>query len=184
MTTNWNPDVHESRIFEWKSWSHRAIHTDTLGTTSNLTNTDGRQIFEVADPNDSSYCRLGCSTCFLDSDPILAACRRENFIRTTMATTIRISIVHLCRNCYVMLNRRRSYRNTPCDSTQASRLDDARFRMRIWLLDGGKLFRTRTVRRFPEGPERWNHETMQRFAVKVANPDFNSRRSVEEARCV
>ena len=54
ITTNWNPDVHESRIFEWKPWSHRAIHTDTLGTTSNLTNTDGRQIFEVADPNDSS----------------------------------------------------------------------------------------------------------------------------------
>ena len=32
-----------------------------------------------------------------------------------------------------MLNRRRSYRNTPHDSTQASGLDDARFRMRIWL---------------------------------------------------
>ena len=32
-----------------------------------------------------------------------------------------------------MLNRRRSYRNTPYDSTQASGLEDARFRMRIWL---------------------------------------------------
>ena len=32
-----------------------------------------------------------------------------------------------------MLNRRRSYRNTSYDSTQASGLDDARFRMRIWL---------------------------------------------------
>ena len=38
------------------------------------------------------------------------------------------------------------------------------------VVDGNKLFRTRTVRRFPEGPERWNHETMQRFAVNVANP--------------
>ena len=32
-----------------------------------------------------------------------------------------------------MLNRRRSYRNTPYDSTQASGLDDVRFRTRIWL---------------------------------------------------
>ena len=38
------------------------------------------------------------------------------------------------------------------------------------VVDGSKLFRTRTVRRFPEGPERWNHETMLRFAVNVANP--------------
>ena len=38
------------------------------------------------------------------------------------------------------------------------------------VVDGSKLFRTRTVRRFPEGSERWNHETMQRFAVNVANP--------------
>ena len=37
-------------------------------------------------------------------------------------------------------------------------------------MDGNKLFRTRTVRRFPEGSERWNHETMQRFAVNVTNP--------------
>ena len=59
ITTNWNPDVHESSILEWKPWSDRAMHTDTLGTTSNLTNTDGRQIFEVANHNDSSDCRLG-----------------------------------------------------------------------------------------------------------------------------
>ena len=38
------------------------------------------------------------------------------------------------------------------------------------VVDGSKLFRTRTVRRFPEGSERWNHETMQRFAVNVTNP--------------
>ena len=48
------------------------------------------------------------------------------------------------------------------------------------IVDGSKLFRTRTVRRFPEGPERWNNETMQRFAVNVANPtsipDVPSRR--------
>ena len=48
------------------------------------------------------------------------------------------------------------------------------------VVDGSKLFRTRTVRRFPEGPERWNHEKMQRFAVNVANPtpipDIPSRR--------
>ena len=48
------------------------------------------------------------------------------------------------------------------------------------VVDGSKLFRTRTVRRFPEGSERWNHETMQRFAVNVANPtsipDVPSRR--------
>ena len=48
------------------------------------------------------------------------------------------------------------------------------------VVDGNNLFRTRTVRRFPEGPERWNHETMQRFAVNVANPtsipDVPSRR--------
>ena len=101
ITTNWNSDVHESSIFKWKPWSHRAIHTNTLGTTSNFTNTDGRQIFEVADYNDSPDCRLGHPTCFLDSDTILTTCRRENFIRTTMATTIRISIVHLWRNGYV-----------------------------------------------------------------------------------
>ena len=105
----------------------------TLGTTSNLTNTDGRQIFEVADPNNSSDCRLGHSTCFLDSDTILATCRRENFIRTTMATTLRISIVHLWRNGYVCRTDEGLTRNTPYDSTQASGLDDARFRMRIWL---------------------------------------------------
>ena len=29
------------------------------------------------------------------------------------------------------------------------------------VVDGSKLSRTRTVRRFPEGSERWNHETMQ-----------------------
>ena len=46
----------------------------SVGTTSNLTNTDARQIFEVADSNDSSDCRLGHSTCFLDSDTILATC--------------------------------------------------------------------------------------------------------------
>ena len=34
ITTNWNPDIHESSILEWKSWSDRAMHTDTLGTTS------------------------------------------------------------------------------------------------------------------------------------------------------
>ena len=48
------------------------------------------------------------------------------------------------------------------------------------VVDGFKLFRTRIVRRFPEGSERWNHETMQRFAVNVANPtsipDVPSRR--------
>ena len=55
-------------------WSDRAMHTDTLGTASNLTNTGGRQIFEVANHNDSSDCRLGHSTCFLDSDTILATC--------------------------------------------------------------------------------------------------------------
>ena len=47
-------------------------------------------------------------------------------------------------------------------------------------MDGSKLFRTRTVRRFPEGSEGWNHETMQRFAVNVAYPtsipDVPSRR--------
>ena len=47
-------------------------------------------------------------------------------------------------------------------------------------VDGSKLFRTRTVRRFPEGSERWNHETMQRFAVNVVKstsiPDIPSRR--------
>ena len=32
-----------------------------------------------------------------------------------------------------MPNRRRSYRNTPYDSTQASGLEDVRFRTRIWL---------------------------------------------------
>ena len=74
ITTNWNPDIHESSILEWKSWSDRAMHTDTLGTASNLANTDGRQIFEVANHNDSSDCRLGHSTCFLDSDTILATC--------------------------------------------------------------------------------------------------------------
>ena len=52
-------------------------------------------------------------------------------------------------------------------------------------MDGGKLIRTRTVRRFPEGPERWNQETMQRFAVNVANPTSipdvpSSRRDVSE----
>ena len=66
-----------------------------------------------------------------------------------------------------------------------------RFNLGIWVgrctisnahlvVDGNKLFRTRTVRRFPEGSERWNHETMQRFAVNVANPtsipDVPSRR--------
>ena len=74
ITTNWNPDIHESSILEWKSWSDRAMHTDTLGTASNLANTDERQIFEVANHNDSSDCRLGHSTCFLDSDTILATC--------------------------------------------------------------------------------------------------------------
>ena len=48
------------------------------------------------------------------------------------------------------------------------------------IVDGSKLFRTRTVRRFQEGSERWNHETMLRFAVNVANPtsipDVPSRR--------
>ena len=48
------------------------------------------------------------------------------------------------------------------------------------VVDGDKLFRTRTVRRFPEGSERWNHETMQRFAVNVTNttsiPDAPSKR--------
>ena len=92
------PTFTRSSIFKWKPWSHRAIHTNTLGTTSNFTNTDGRQIFEVADYNDSPDCRLGHPTSFLDSDTILTTCRRENFIRTTMATTIRISIVHLLRN--------------------------------------------------------------------------------------
>ena len=47
-------------------------------------------------------------------------------------------------------------------------------------MDGSKLFRTRTVRRGPEESERWIHETMQRFAVNVANPtsipDVPSRR--------
>ena len=38
------------------------------------------------------------------------------------------------------LNRRRSYRNTPYDSTQASGLDDARFRMRIWLWMAASCF--------------------------------------------
>ena len=74
ITTNWNPDLHESSILEWKSWSDRAMHTDTLGSASNLANTDGRQIFEVANHNDISACRLGHSTCFLDSDTILATC--------------------------------------------------------------------------------------------------------------
>ena len=56
-----------------------------------------------------------------------------------------------------------------------------RFNLGIWVgrctisnahlvVDGSKLFQTRTVRRFPEGSERWNHETMQRFAVNVTNP--------------
>ena len=53
------------------------------------------------------------------------------------------------------------------------------------VVDGSKLFRTRTVRRFPEGSERWNHETMQRFAIHVANPTSNPdvpsrRRDVSE----
>ena len=38
------------------------------------------------------------------------------------------------------------------------------------VVDDSKLFRTRTVRRFPEGSERRNHETLQRFAVNVTNP--------------
>ena len=118
FTTNWNPNVHESSILEWKRWSDRAMHTDTLGSTSNLTNTDERQISEVANPNDSSDCRLGHSTCFLDSDTILATCWRENFMWTTMAND---HTHHHCaslakRQC--MLNRRRSYRNTPHDSTK------------------------------------------------------------------
>ena len=179
ITTNWNPDVQESKMFEWKPWSHRAIHTDTLGTTSNLTSTDGRQIFEVADSNDSSDCRLGHSTCFLDSDTIFTTCRLENFIRTTMATTSRISIVHLWRNGYV------------CRTDEGLTETRHTIQLSIWVgrctisnahlvVDGSKLFRTRTVRRFPEGSERWNHETMQRFAVNVANPtsipDVPSRR--------
>ena len=76
-----------------------------------------------------------------------------------------------------MPNRRRSYRNTPYDSTQAYGLDDARFRMRIWLWMVASCFESEPV---PEGSERWNHETMQRFAVSVANPtsipDVPSRR--------
>ena len=48
------------------------------------------------------------------------------------------------------------------------------------VVDDSKLLRTRTVRRFSEGSERWNHETMQRFAVNVVNPtsiaDVSSRR--------
>ena len=56
------------------SLGQTAMHTDTVGTTSNLANTDERQIFEVANPNDSSDCRLGHSTCFLDCDTILATC--------------------------------------------------------------------------------------------------------------
>ena len=53
------------------------------------------------------------------------------------------------------------------------------------VVDGSKLFRTRTVRRFPEGSERWNHETMQRFAVNVTNPTSipdvpSKRRDVSE----
>ena len=55
-----------------------------------------------------------------------------------------------------------------------------RFNSGIWIgrctisnahlvVDGDKLFRNRTARRFPEGSERWNHETMQRFAVNVTN---------------
>ena len=53
------------------------------------------------------------------------------------------------------------------------------------VVDGSKLFRTRTVRRFPEGSERWNHEKMQRFAVNVANPTSipdvpSKRRDVSE----
>ena len=79
-----------------------------------------------------------------------------------------------------MPNRRRSYRNTPHDSSQAYGLDDARIRMRIWLWMVASCFEPETVRRFPEGSERWNHETMQRFAVNVANPtsipDVPSRR--------
>ena len=79
-----------------------------------------------------------------------------------------------------MLNRRRSYRNTPYDSTQASGLDDARFRMRIWLWMVASCFEPEQYDDFPEGSERWNHETMQRFAVNVANPtsipDVPSRR--------
>ena len=53
------------------------------------------------------------------------------------------------------------------------------------VVDGSKLFRTQTVRRFPEGSERWNHETMQRFAVNVTNPTSipdvpSKRRDVSE----
>ena len=48
------------------------------------------------------------------------------------------------------------------------------------VIDGTKLFRTRTVRRFPDGPDRWDAETMQRFSVVVSTPtsipDVPSRR--------
>ena len=53
------------------------------------------------------------------------------------------------------------------------------------VVDGNKLFRTRSVRRFPEGPERWDHETLQRFAVRVDKPtsipDVPTRRREELA---
>ena len=82
---------------------------------------------------------------------------------------------------------------TPMYAEQAKVLPKhaIRFNSGIWVgrctisnahlvVDGSKVFRTRTVRRFPEGSERWNHETMQRFAVKVADPtsipDVPSRR--------
>ena len=153
IRTNWNPDIHESSILEWKSWSDRAMHTDTLGTTSNLTNTEGRQIFGVADSNDSPDCRFGHPTCFLDSDT-----------ETVMyAEQTKVLPKHAFRfNSGIWVGR--------CTISNAH-----------LVVDGNKLFRTRTVRRFPEGSERWNHETMQRFEVNVTNPtsipDIPSKRA-------
>ena len=91
-------------------------------------------------------CRLGLLTCFLDSDthdmPTGKLCMQQ----------MKVSPKHATRfNSGIWGGR--------CTISNAH-----------LVVDGKKWFRTRTVRRFPEGSERWNHETMQRFAVNVTNP--------------
>ena len=138
-------------------------------------------MFEVANYNDSPYCRLGHPTCFLDSDTILTTCRRENFVRQ------RPHAFPLC-----------IFGETVMYAEQMMVLPKhvTRFNSGIWVgrctisnahlvVDGNKLFRTRTERRFPEGSERWNPKTMQQFSVNVTNPSSipdvpTKRRDVSE----
>ena len=54
------------------------------------------------------------------------------------------------------------------------------------VIDGKKLYRTRTVRRCPDGPDRWDTQTMQRFEVYASTPtsipDVPSRRREAQLR--